>query len=72
MPHISVTLYPGRSKDELEKISRYIQQSLMETVGWKSGDISVSIDEIEADKFVSQVSKKLKNEEIIIPSDLIK
>lgn len=72
MPHVSLKLYQGRSRNELEKISRNIQQCLVETVGWKTSDISVSIEEIEPDMFVYEVNKKIRDEEIIIPSDFIK
>lgn len=72
MPHISLSLYQGRSEDELESISRSLQQCLVETAGWKPGDISVSVEGIEPDQFTSQVSKKIKTEKIIISSDFIK
>lgn len=72
MPHISLKLYQGRSRNELERISHNIRQCLVETVGWKTSDISVSIEEIEPDKFVYEVTKQIKNEEIIIPSNFIK
>lgn len=72
MPHISIKLYPGRSKEELEKISKSVQNSLVETVGWDPNVISVSIDEIEAEKFVEKANEKIEGEKIIIPSNLIK
>lgn len=72
MPHISLTLYSGRSESELEKLCANLQQCLVETAGWKPGDISVSVEGVEADRFVSQVKRKAEGEALVIPSDLIK
>lgn len=72
MPHISLTMYKGRSKEEVEKMSQKIRQCLVETVGWNPRDISVSVEETEAHEFTSNVNKKIKTEEIIISSDCIK
>lgn len=72
MPHISITLYPGRGMGELEKLSSDVQMYLVKTAGWKPSDISVSVEEIESEKFALQVNKKIENEELIIPSDFIK
>ena len=72
MPHISLTLYKGRSKKEVKKMSQNIRQCLVETVGWKPSDISVSVEETESYEFASNVNKKIKTEKIIISSDYIK
>lgn len=72
MPHISVKLYPGRSKEQLKEISQNIQKCLVDTTAWQPGDISVSVEEIEAGVFVEKVSEFVKNDEITIPSEFIK
>ncbi len=72
MPHISMILYPGRSKDELVKISRDIQQCLVETAEWEAGDISVSFEVIESHKFVTEANKKIANQEILISSSFVR
>ncbi|MFV0516405.1 MAG: tautomerase family protein [Aminipila sp.] len=72
MPHISLTLYKGRSLAEREYISKTLQKCLMEAVGWKAEDISVSLEQVAADEFVLTVRDKMKFEELIIPSDFIK
>ena len=58
MPHISLSLYTGRSKEELDKIADALQKCLMETAGWKPEAISVSIEEIEANTFIQKVQEK--------------
>lgn len=72
MPHISLSLYQGRSREELEKLSHSLQTCLVETAGWKPGDISVSVEGILPEEFAQQVGKKIKSEEIIITSELIR
>ncbi len=71
MPHISLKLYPGRSKGELEIISHVLQRCLVDTVGWKPSDISVSIEEIEKEKFIEKINEKIASEVIYISSDHI-
>lgn len=72
MPHISLTLYSGRNESELKQLCINLQQCLVETAGWKPGDISVSVEGVKADRFVSQVKRKAEGETLIIPSDLIR
>jgi 4-oxalocrotonate tautomerase len=72
MPHVSIKLYQGRSKEELDKISSNIQNCLVETVGWNPNAISVSVEEIEPEKFVEKVKREIESEEIIIASDFIR
>lgn len=72
MPHISLSLYPGRSREEVEALCRSLQQCLMERAGWKPGDISVSVEAIEANRFTGRVEQKIQSEKIIISSDYIK
>ena len=72
MPHISVKLYPGRSEEELKKISKILENALLENTSWEEIDISVSIDEIEANKFEEVVVKKTQGELVTIESDVIK
>lgn len=72
MPHISLSLYAGRSKEEIEMMCRNLQQCLVETAGWKPGDISVSVEGISAEAFTAKVESKMQNETIVISSDYIR
>lgn len=72
MPHISLSLYSGRDKKEKETMCRNLQQCLAATAGWKPEDISVSVEDIEANAFADQVKKKIQSEQIVISSDYIK
>lgn len=72
MPHISLSLYRGRSKEELNELSTVLQQALMDAAGWKAEDISVSVEEMDAESFLEKVKAKRETEELYIPSALIK
>lgn len=72
MPHISISLYKGRNKLELETISKIIETSLVEKLAWKPEDISVSIEELDRENFIERVNKKCENDKLFIGSALIK
>jgi phenylpyruvate tautomerase PptA (4-oxalocrotonate tautomerase family) len=72
MPHISLSLYPGRSREEIEMMCRNLQQCLVQTAGWKPDDISVSVEGIGAEAFAAKVKSKMQNETIVISSDYIR
>lgn len=73
MPHISMTLYAGRTQEELHKMAETLQMSLVKELGMRAGDISVSLKEaVSAEKFSTVVSKRLQEERLLIPSDYVK
>lgn len=72
MPHISLSLYPGRDEKDVEEMCRRLQQTLIDMVGWKPGDISVSVEGIKPEEFAEKMAKKIKTEKIVISSDYIK
>ena len=49
-----------------------LRSCLMETAGWKAGDISVSFEGIEAEHFAEEVHKKVRAEDLVLTSDYIK
>ena len=52
MPHISVKLYPGRSREMKENLAHKLQECLASESGcWSNDDISVSFEEIGPDGF---------------------
>ena len=72
MPHISLSLYPGKSKENIESACCDLQQCLIDTGLWKAESISVSVEEIEPEAFTAKVSDKSESEKIVISSDYIK
>lgn len=71
MPHISVMLYPGRSPEAKAEMAEKLRNCLVEAVGWKPADISVSFESIEAEHFSEEVHKKVRDEDLVLTSDYI-
>lgn len=74
MPHIQVSLYPGRDDELKSKMACELKSTIVEKIGIPKEAISVSIEDIEADDFENTIQNRLKNEknELILESDYIK
>ena len=72
MPHVTITLYPGRTPEALEKMAKALQESLMEATGMPAGALSVSVVEKAPDEFEGFVKERLKEETLLIDSDYVK
>ena len=65
MPHISVSLYPGRTEEAKAEMAKKLNQCLVDACGWRPAEIS-------ADHFVNEVTQKIASEELLMASDYIK
>lgn len=72
MPHISVSLYHGRTEEAKAEMAKKLNQCLVGACGWRPEDISVSFAEFSADHFVNEVTQKIASEELLMASDYIK
>ena len=74
MPHIQVSLYPGRDNELKNKMAKELKNVVVEKIGIPKEAISVSIEDIEAEDFENTIQDRLKNEknELILESDYIK
>ncbi|WP_297980023.1 tautomerase family protein [uncultured Methanobrevibacter sp.] len=74
MPHIQVSLYPGRDDELKNKMAKELKNTIVEKIGIPKEAISVSIEDIEAEDFENTIQDRLKNEknELILESDYIK
>ena len=74
MPHIQVSLYPGRDDELKSKMANELKNTIVEKIGISKEVISVSIEDIEPDDFENTIQDRLKNEknELILESDHIK
>lgn len=72
MPHISVLMYRGRTDDEIRDMSLKIEKLLMKEVGWRSDDISVSVQLVKPEDFIETVNEIRKNDILIKDSKYIK
>lgn len=51
MPHISVKMYPGRGADLKQKLSHELTRALVDTLGIPESAVSVSIYDVEKEKW---------------------
>lgn len=51
MPHITVNLYPGHTEEEKKNLAEKLQKAVMEVLHAKSEAVSVSVREVDADKW---------------------
>ena len=74
MPHIQVSLYPGRDDELKNKMANELRNTIVEKIGIPEEAISVSIEDIKPDDFENTIQDRLKNEknELILDSDHIK
>ena len=74
MPHIQVSLYPGRDDELKNKIANELKNTLVEKIGMPEEAISVSIEDVEPEDFEDTIQDRLENEknELFLESDHIK
>ena len=71
MPHVSLTLYPGRTPEQIDQMAKALRKSLVDTVGWKDSDVSVSFQERRPEAFAASVNERLAEETLILESDYV-
>ena len=72
MPHIDVSLYPGRTPEIKENIARKIRQVCNDELGFMPEHVSVSLTDTDSATFVEDVNARIDKANIIIESELIK
>ncbi len=71
MPHINISLYQGRTKEEQEEICQKLHQAVVESLGFKSEAVSISLTEHTPENFVSEVKENIKDGELFVTSKAI-
>lgn len=51
MPHITISMYPGRSKEIKEALANQLSKTLMETLGVGPEVVSVSIHDVKPENW---------------------
>lgn len=57
MPHIAVTMYPGRTTEQKLKLAKKIQSLVIEELGVDSKVVSVSVEDIPQDKWNDNIAQ---------------
>lgn len=67
MPHVKISMYPGRTLEQKKKLTDRIVKDLMEVTGSKESSISVVIEEISPDDWNKEiVEKEIKPKEALM------
>ncbi|MGO3115054.1 tautomerase family protein [Enterococcus pseudoavium] len=69
MPHLSVRLYPGRSKEVKQEFADKLQQFVVQELGCEPKVVSVSFKEIEPEKWKNVINDEIAGEDIYIEAD---
>lgn len=72
MPHISVMMYPGRDEATKKKLAEALQQAAMDAMGMPASALSVSVEDVEKERFDETIAAKVAHEDLLIPSDFVK
>lgn len=72
MPHIAVMMYPGRDEATKRKLAEALQKAAMESMGMPASALSVSVEDIEKERFDAVVAAKVDHDDLLIASDFVK
>ncbi|MGG5370208.1 tautomerase family protein [Enterococcus sp. AZ196] len=69
MPHLSVRLYPGRSKEVKQEFADKLQAFVVKELGCEPNVVSVSFKEIEPEKWKDVIDDEIAGEDVYIEAD---
>ncbi|MBR4749999.1 MAG: tautomerase family protein [Abditibacteriota bacterium] len=68
MPHISVTMHPGRTPEQKAALAKALKRALVDSLGCPEGVVSVSVAEVQPDKWQEHL-KTFPEESVLIKPD---
>ena len=71
MPHIAVSLYPGRDQDTKRDIAEQVADHFVSTFGFAADAVSVSIVEIQPEEFVPTIQQRYRPDELYVSSRFV-
>lgn len=57
MPHVIVKMYPGRTREQKEKLAKELEHTLITVLGSKPSSISIGIEDVSPDDWDEKVRK---------------
>lgn len=69
MPHVSIKMYPGRSEEIKKDLAEKTKEFMMKELNMEEKFFSVSVEEIEKDKWQDEVVEKIKPEELYVKAN---
>ena len=68
MPHISVTMHPGRTPEQKKALAKALKTALTEFLGCPEGVVSVSVAEVPPEKWKEHLAS-FPEESVLIKPD---
>lgn len=65
MPHVDITMYPGRSHEIKSRLAERVQQAIADELKIDKGVISVSIEDVSREQWTAHL-KKYEGEDLYI------
>ena len=69
MPHIAIKMYPGRSEELKKDIAEMTRDFLAKEMGMEEKFFSVSVEDIEKDKWQEEVVDKIAKDDLYVESN---
>ena len=69
MPHISIKMYPGRSDEVKKDIAVKTRDFLVEEMGMDAKYFSVSVEEVEKEKWQEEVVDKIDGKDLYVEAN---
>ena len=69
MPHISIKMYPGRSEEVKKDIAVKTRDFLVEEMGMDAKYFSVSVEEVEKEKWQEEVVDKIDGKDLDVEAN---
>lgn len=69
MPHISIKMYPGRTEEMKKNIAVKTRDLLVQEMGMDAKFFSVSVEEIEKEKWQEEVVDKIASEDMYVEAN---
>ena len=71
MPHIAIKMYPGRSEELKKNIAEKTRDFLAKEMGMEEKFFSVSVEDIEKDKWQEEVVDKIAKDDLYVESNFL-
>ena len=69
MPHISIKMYPGRIEEVKKDIAVKTRDFLVEEMGMDAKYFSVSVEEVEKEKWQEEVVDKIDGKDLYVEAN---
>lgn len=69
MPHISIKMYPGRTEEMKKNIAVKTRDLLVQEMGMDAKFFSVSVEEVEKEKWQEEVVDKIASEDMYVEAN---